>query len=171
MAKSKKKKRSGYAPAPQRRSGQALLRRASAGQALLRRASAGQAMLLTVVMTSGILFLVTSVAGILMFYQLQQVTDIGNSAAAIFAADATLEKATYDYLTSPTYMYDPANPCFTTPPCTGPTVSLSNGASGSSYLVIPPPGTANAATTITAEGRGPGGRTIRLLQNTFLINP
>ncbi|MFH1161910.1 MAG: hypothetical protein V1696_01355 [Candidatus Jorgensenbacteria bacterium] len=147
-------------------------RRQRSGQALRQRS--GQAMLLTVIMTSGILFLVTSVAGILMFYQLQQVTDIGNSAAAVFAADAALEKATYNYLKSTEFVYDPTKPCFVSPrppSCLGPTVSLSNGASGSSYLVIPPPGTPNATTVITAEGKGPGGRTVRLLQTTFFVNP
>jgi Flp pilus assembly protein TadG len=133
--------------------------------------STGQAMLLTVIMTGGILFLVTSVAGILMFYQLQQVTDAGNSAAAIFAADATLEKALYDYYTSAAYVYDPATSCFTNPPCQGPELALGNGASGSSYLVVPPPGTPNAETIITAEGKGPGGRTVRLLQTTILASP
>lgn len=127
-------------------------------------------MLLTVVMTGGILFLVTSVAGILMFYQLQAMTDIGNSAAALFAADAALEQAVYIYFTSSTFVYDSSIPCFATPPCIGPSLQLSNGASGSSYLTIPAPGE-NPITTITAEGRGPGGRTIRLLQTTFLIAP
>lgn len=131
-------------------------------------------MLLTVVMTSGILFLVTSVAGILMFYQLQQVTDIGNSAAAIFAADAALEKATYDYFLSSAYVYDqtvnPPNPCFTTG-CDGPSVSLTNGASGFSTILIEPPTSPNAVTTITAEGKGFGNRTVRFLQTKFLVNP
>ncbi|MFH1192858.1 MAG: hypothetical protein V1656_00890 [Candidatus Jorgensenbacteria bacterium] len=148
-----------------KRDGQALQR--CSGQALRR--YSGQAMLLTVVMTGGILFLVTSVAGILMFYQLQEMTDIGNSAAALFAADAILEKATYEYRTTSAFAYDPATPCFANPPCPGPSLQLSNGASGVSYLTIPVPGAMKPVTVITAEGRGPGGRTIRLLQTKFSI--
>lgn len=141
------------------------------GQALLRRAAGGQAMLLVVIMMGGMLFLITAVAGLLMFYQLQQAADTVNSAQAFFAADAALEKAQYEYFTNPAFVYDPRNPCFGNPPCAGPAVTLTNDASGNSFLVIPLPSVQNALTTITGEGRGPGGRTIRFLQSTFLVNP
>lgn len=60
--------------------------------------NSGQAMLLTVIMMSGIFMVATAIAGMLTFYQLQQANDISNSAAAIFAADGSLEEGVYRYL-------------------------------------------------------------------------
>lgn len=133
----------------------------------------GQAMLLVTFMIGGLFMMATAIAGLLMFYQLQQATDAGDSTIAIYAADAALEKAAYYYFY--TYAYDIDVLC-QPPPCRffvttigGP--ALSNGADSSAELVIAPPTMQNATTTITARGYDAGRRTIRLLQTTFISNP
>ena len=55
----------------------------------------GQAMLLTLLALGGTLFGATTIAGILVVYQLRQSADAGNSAKAIFAADAGIEWGLY----------------------------------------------------------------------------
>ncbi len=126
-------------------------------------------MILTTLMIGGLFLMATAIAGLLMFYQLQQATDFGNSTIAIFAADANLERAIYYYFYE--YQYNPYNPglCFPQSCDSGAPVNLSNGASGSSNLIIPPPDIAifYPTTTITAIGFDVGGRTIRLLQTTL----
>lgn len=57
---------------------------------------AGQVMILTVLALGGTILGATTIAGLLMLYQLRQSTDMANSARAIFAADAGMEKAFFD---------------------------------------------------------------------------
>lgn len=119
-------------------------------------------MLLTTVMIGGIFLMAAAVAGLLMFYQLQQSTDFGNSTIAIFAADAALEKALFDYFNSTAYLY----PNCSAYGCAGPNLTLSNGASGTSAIA-----TGATTTVITSTGRDVGSRTIRLLQTTLQTSP
>jgi hypothetical protein len=129
----------------------------------------GQAMILTVTMIGGMFLSATAIAGLLMFYQLQQANDAGNSTVAVFAADAVLETATYYYFN--TYQYNPAT-CLSNP-CPDVTVSgptFSNGATASAKLTVPMAGTPNARTLITATGNDQGNRTVRLLQTSIFIN-
>jgi len=136
------------------------------------KSNSGQALLLTTVMMGGLFMLATSIAGLLMFYQIQQSTDAGNSTIAIYAADAALEEATYGYFKETQYVYgsrDQAN-CYPNP-CSRNTITLPNNAIGRAELIIPTTTIANATTTITATGRDAGGRTVRLLQTTFLVTP
>lgn len=57
---------------------------------------AGQVMVLTVLALGGTILGATTIAGLLMLYQIRQTTDMANSARAIFAADAGIEKSLYD---------------------------------------------------------------------------
>lgn len=70
------------------------------GQAL--RLRSGQVMILTVLALGGTILGATTVAGLLMLYQIRQATDLANSAKAIFAADAGLEWALYQFFTKDT---------------------------------------------------------------------
>ena len=53
-------------------------------------------MLLTILALGSTLLGATTIAGLLMLYQIRQATDLGNSAKAIFAADAGIEQAYYN---------------------------------------------------------------------------
>jgi hypothetical protein len=53
-------------------------------------------MLLTVLVLGSTVLGATTIAGLLMLYQVRQATDLGNSAKAIFAADAGIEQAFYN---------------------------------------------------------------------------
>ncbi len=53
-------------------------------------------MVLTVLALGGTILGATTIAGLLMLYQVRQSTDLGNSAKAIFAADAGMEQAFYN---------------------------------------------------------------------------
>ncbi len=57
----------------------------------------GQAMLLAVLTLGASMLGVTTIAGLLMLYQIRQVTNFGNSAKSVFAADAGAEWALYGY--------------------------------------------------------------------------
>jgi hypothetical protein len=57
----------------------------------------GQAMLLTLLALGGTLFGATTIAGMLVVYQIRQSGDAGNSAKAIFAADAGIEWGLYQF--------------------------------------------------------------------------
>ncbi len=108
----------------------------------------GQVMILTVVLISGAILSATSLAGLLVMYQLKQSTDIVNSAKAIFAADAGIECALYNYNPS-----DPANP-------RGVDCSkwdLSNKSSFSTKMTAP--------TVVTSIGKS--GRSARAFQMDF----
>lgn len=59
-------------------------------------------MILTVLALGGTILGATTVAGLLMLYQIRQATDLANSARAIFAADAGLEWALYQFFTKDT---------------------------------------------------------------------
>jgi hypothetical protein len=59
-------------------------------------AKAGQVMVLTVLALGGTILGATTVAGLLMLYQVRQATDLGNSARAIFAADAGMEQSFFN---------------------------------------------------------------------------
>ena len=52
-------------------------------------------MLLTVLVLSAVFLSATVIAGLLMVYQLGQITKVADSAEAIFAADAALERALF----------------------------------------------------------------------------
>ncbi len=81
------------------------------------RASSGQAVLLVVLSLGGALLGATAIAGFLTVIQLQQSGDVANSAKAIFAAEAGVNCALYDYANSSTA------PCHS---YTGTTLHLSN---------------------------------------------
>lgn len=55
----------------------------------------GQVMLLTVLVLSAVFLSATIIAGLLMVYQLSQVTQVVDSAQAIYAADAAIERALF----------------------------------------------------------------------------
>lgn len=57
----------------------------------------GQAMLVAVLALGGAILGATTVAGLLTLYQVRATTDTGNSAKAIFAADAGTEWALFNY--------------------------------------------------------------------------
>lgn len=57
----------------------------------------GQAMLLTAVAMGGTLLVITAVAGLITLYQLRQLSNVTNSAKAIFAAEAGLEWGVYQF--------------------------------------------------------------------------
>ena len=57
----------------------------------------GQAMLLAVLTLGATMLGATTIAGLLMLYQIRQTSDFGNSAKAVFAADAGTEWAFYNY--------------------------------------------------------------------------
>ena len=57
----------------------------------------GQAMLLAVLTLGATMLAVTTIAGLLMVYQIRQVSDFGNSAKAVFAADSGAEWALYNF--------------------------------------------------------------------------
>jgi len=61
----------------------------------------GQVMLLTAMVVSAMVIAATSLAGLLTLYQLRQVTDVKNSGAAIFAADAGTECLSYKFAGEP----------------------------------------------------------------------
>lgn len=100
----------------------------------------GQVMILTVVLISGAILSATSLAGLLVMYQLKQSTDVRNSAKAIFAADAGIECALYNYNpndpTSPRGVdcskWDLSNESSFNTKMTTPTVVVSVGRSGRS---------------------------------------
>ena len=86
-------------------------------------ARSGQAILLVVLVIGGAMLGATTIAGFLVTIQLQQVGDADNSAKAIFAADAGINCALYDF-------NHPSGPtCFDGEPVGGvQTISLSNQA-------------------------------------------
>src|ERR1700722_19958653 len=57
----------------------------------------GQAMLIAVLSLGGAILGATTVAGLLTLYQIRATTDTGNSAKAIFAADAGVEWALFNH--------------------------------------------------------------------------
>jgi len=54
-------------------------------------------MILTVLMLGGVILGATTIAGTLLLYQLRATTDSANSAKAIFAADAGVQSALFDF--------------------------------------------------------------------------
>ena len=66
-------------------------------KANLRDTRNGQAMLIAVLSLGGAMLGATTVAGLLILLQIRQTTDTLNSAKAIFAADAGVEYALYDF--------------------------------------------------------------------------
>ena len=81
--------------------------------------NAGQAVLLVVLTIGGALLGATAIAGFLTVIQLQQVGDTVNSAKAIFAAEAGVNCALYDFVNSS------SAPCFN---YTGVHINIENGA-------------------------------------------
>ena len=64
-------------------------------------------MLIAILSFSGAILGATTIAGLLMLYQIRATRDSGNSARAIFAADAGVEWALFDFYCDAT---SPANP-------------------------------------------------------------
>lgn len=130
-----------------------------------RNCSTGQAMVLTIVMIGGIFLSATAIAGLLIFFQLQQATDFGNSAMAVFAADGAMEEATYRFLFD-----EDLGECFPDP-CQIVAAPFTNGATGLAEILISPLDQADGSTIIKSFGWDAGKRLVRSLENTFLINP
>jgi hypothetical protein len=65
------------------------------------RARRGQAMILTVLALGGMMLGATTIAGLLLTYQIRQATDLAASSRAIYAADAGLELALYQFFRNP----------------------------------------------------------------------
>lgn len=57
----------------------------------------GQVMILTVLTLGSTILGATTIAGLLMLYQIRQSTDLANSGRAVFAADAGVEWALYNF--------------------------------------------------------------------------
>ncbi len=114
----------------------------------------GQAILVVVVLIGGIFMVTTALSGLLMFYQIQQSADAGNSTIALFAADAGLERATY------CYFYESASN-----PCDASAGTLSNGGTFTTTVTANPNGF-----TIDSEGKDAGSRSVRDLERTVLVS-
>lgn len=84
----------------------------------------GQAMLIAVLSLGGAILGATAIAGFLTLYQIRTTADTENSAKAIFAADAGVEWAQYDYFTGT----NTPQPTFTNGASV--TINCYNGASG-----------------------------------------
>ncbi len=84
----------------------------------------GQAMLIAVLSLGGAILGATTVAGFLTLYQIRATTDTANSAKAIFAADAGVEWALFNYYCGTT------NPprCTLAPDTDYPVPTFANGA-------------------------------------------
>ena len=100
----------------------------------------GQLMLISVFILGSVILGTTMIAGLIMTYRLRQVADVKDSARAIFAADAGLERALFQ--------------CFKlgipTTTCANFSGSLTNGAS---YTVIYNGGTPQEIRSLGAAGR------------------
>jgi hypothetical protein len=57
----------------------------------MKKSNQGQIMLLTVLILGGVIISAASLLGFLVIYKIRQITDLGNSAKAVFAADAGIE--------------------------------------------------------------------------------
>lgn len=92
----------------------------------------GQAMLLATLALGGAILGATTIAGLLMLYQIRATTDSENSANAIFAADAGVEWALFDFYCDATSTKNPSSRCTSRPadePLPGnPPGTLGNGA-------------------------------------------
>ena len=71
----------------------------------------GQAMLIATLAFSGAILGATTIAGLLMLYQIRATRDSGNSAKAIFAADAGVEWALFDFYCDATSPTNPVSRC------------------------------------------------------------
>lgn len=121
------------------------------GQTL--RYDSGQAILVVVVLIGSIFMVTTAISGLLMFYQLEQAADAGNSTIAIFAADAGIERATYCYF----YEY-PGNSC---------SINGTVPGNGATYKTTATPSVNQPIILIHADGYDVTGRTIRALETTL----
>ncbi len=71
----------------------------------------GQAMLLATLALGGAILGATTIAGLLMLYQIRATTDSEHSAQAIFAADAGVEWAEFDFYCDATSTASPVSRC------------------------------------------------------------
>lgn len=71
----------------------------------------GQVMILTVLTLGGALLGATTIAGLLMLYQVRQGADVGQSAKAVFAADAGIEWGLYNLLCQTDPIGQERTPC------------------------------------------------------------
>lgn len=94
----------------------------------------GQAMLLATLALGGAILGATTIAGLLMLYQIRATTDSEHSAQAIFAADAGVEWAEFDFYCDATSTANPVSRC----------------AGGTREQVLPgnPPGTLGNGATV-----------------------
>jgi hypothetical protein len=129
----------------------------------------GQTIILIVVMMGGILLTATTIAGLLMFYQVQQSNDFGDSTKAIYAADAGLERAIYYYYNN--YIFDEENPCYPiSNACDVPSdISFSNDSFYEAKMVISPQGESDNINSFISVGKS--NETKRILQTNFLVSP
>lgn len=152
-----------------------------------RQARKGQVMLITVLVMSSVFLSATAIAGILMVYQLGQVAKVIDSAKAIFAADAGIERGLFAvFRCNPTTPVFPVGwsdsdiqivcdsvrnqiPGTPTPPLTPVTPAFMNGATYKMAIMkdalinqFEPP---NTVTTIRATGNS--GKSARAFEILF----
>ena len=117
----------------------------------------GQAMLLAVLTLGATMLAVTTIAGLLMVYQIRQVSDSGNSAKAVFAADSGAEWALYNF-------FEQSGQSIEIPP-----MGFSNGATAAvtCYDASSAQGLCTATTSVEAISKGSAGNTKRAFLATF----
>lgn len=121
----------------------------------------GQAILVVVVLIGGVFMVTTAISGLLMFYQLQQAADAGNSTIAIFAADAGLERSLHCYF----YGGD-----VTGQACGYSATQFAVTGSNATFTTTVTVNTATS-TIIHSEGRDAVGKSIRALETTVQVSP
>jgi len=114
-------------------------------------------MLLAVLTLGATMLAVTTIAGLLMVYQIRQVSDSGNSAKAVFAADSGAEWALYNFFEQ------------SGQPIETPQMGFSNGATAAvtCYDASSTPGLCTATTSVEAISKGSAGNTKRAFLATF----
>ncbi len=117
-------------------------------------------MLMMTIFIGGLFMIVSALTGFILFYQAQQTTDFTNSTISIFAADAALEAALYDFFYTTTLDAYPTSSCQNG--TSGPSIILDNFAFGNSMVYV-----CETSTFITSIGQDGARRTIRFL-NTLL---
>ena len=111
-------------------------------------------MLLTVLSIGGTILGASAIAGLLMVYQIRSATDFANSAKAVFAADAGIEWAQYNYF-NPTSTFAQSLPSFSNGSGVTVTCYDINGIAVSSCGAIDPVSSSSLATYAIALGVGP----------------
>ncbi len=120
-------------------------------------------MIIVSILMGGLFLVGTAIAGLLMYYQLQQSSDAVSSGAAVFAADAGIERSLYCYFTTTT----PATLCSTMFSLCATTTNLANGATASSSLNFTCSG--GVPVSFQAESFGYAGKSERVLESNFSL--